>query len=262
VARALAEEPAVFADAVDLHGGPEVAMGVEPPATGRTEESEEAPAQRRSESPSFIERFAHLVPEDGEPVAAPEAPHREPASSAPRGSSDEDDSIDEYMRKLMERVRGSNETPSAPVERVKPSAVETSVAGAAPEPVEAVALAPSPEPVAPLKDLSEIRRLPSREVTTDLGALRQLANQSARQAIDVAQTRQSRERASLRLVLSCVSLGCGALAAITASSPFGAQFVGGVLAAAGGGWFGVRTLRSCQTASVKAEHDALASSDR
>ncbi|TWT99640.1 Chromosome partition protein Smc [Botrimarina colliarenosi] len=213
---------------------------------------DEAEAAEAPEPESFIDRFAHMVPDEDEPVEAP-APLADPEPTASNGSV-EDESIDDYMRKLMQRVRGGSEC--------EPQSLSTP---ATQQPTRPLAVAPvvaeaqsnaELEVIAPeqlLSDLSEMRREPTRTVTTDMDALRQLANQSARHAIDVAETRTSREKATLRLTVSAVALGCGALSAITAASPFDLQFAGGLTSALGGGWFGFRTLRSCQATDFDTE---------
>lgn len=229
----------------------------DPLAKTEEEKSHEAPA-------SFIEQYAHTLPEDDEPVEAP-APIEsiaEPAlETAPEAAADgeEDDSIDDYMRKLMERVRGDSSPPAPPPAKASVSATPKSTPAAAKD--QSVA---EPEPATaattPIKCLSEMKRGPVRQVNTDMGALRQLANQSARHALDVAATRDNREQATLRLVGSAVALGCGLLAVITASELFGIQMVGGIVAAVGGAWFGSKTLQSCQLASHVEEVAAVANS--
>lgn len=221
------------------------------PETEAADEPHEAPA-------SFIEQFAHLMPEDDEPVEPP-VPLAEPApvvaEMAPIAESNDEESIDDYMRKLMGRVRGGGPTSSGSA-----SSAGGDQAGPAAKPT-AVELPKPTEPVVPIRDLSELKRVPNREMTTDMGALRKLANQSARHAIDVAATRQSREQATLRLTSSAVAIGCGALAAITAMSPFDLQFVGGILGLSAGSWFGLRTLRACQQAAQQDELEAAAAGE-
>lgn len=228
---------------------PDAATPVDPfpsPLEAASQGDDPDAARAPFEAASYIDRFRGLIPEDNEsptPVASPAA-----AASAPRGSGDDDESIDDYMRKMMSRIRGEEAAPAVVASPVK----------AQPRVDESV---PDEEPAAPatapIRDLSEIRRSPTPEARADIGALRQLANQSARQAIDVASTRQSRERAGLRMVASTVTLACGALAAITAASPLDAQFGLGLGATVGGGWFAVRMLRACQsTGSLLEDADA------
>ncbi len=196
---------------------------------------------------SYIERFASLLPEDDEPVEQP----AQVAEAPTPGASHDDESIDDYMRKLLQRMRGSS-TEEAATATNDETPRKKSLAPALPT-------APEPAPVKAemLRDLSELRRSPSPEGNTDMGALRQLANQSARHAIDVAQSRQSREQATFRLMVSVISLGVGTLASIFAPSPLDLQFIGGFASVAIGGWFFVRTVRQCQTRTLD-EQIALA----
>ncbi|MEO0531510.1 MAG: hypothetical protein AAF266_13185, partial [Planctomycetota bacterium] len=217
----------------------------------------DTPSEPHQPPASFIDQYAHLVPDDDEPVEAP-TPIAEPepvVAEAPANETDEEESIDDYMRKLMGRVRG--EAPAATASSTKTSHATTTTTAPTVE-------APTPkpaEPVKPIRDLSELKRGPKLEINTDMGALRQLANQSARHAIDVAATKQSREQATLRLTVSAVAIGCGALASITAISPFDLQFAGGLTGLLAGSWFGLKTLRACQAAARQDELAAVAAGE-
>jgi hypothetical protein len=214
-----------------------------------------AVAPKREPEPSFIERFASLLPEDDEPVEPPT-----PVAEAPAAAeSHDEESIDDYMRRLMQRVRGSSTGPSA---SGGSSATLGSISETTGKKTLKQLLPTATEPVVVakaemLRDLSELRRTPSPEGKTDMGALRQLANQSARHAIDVAHSRQSREKATMRLAVSIVLLVAGALASIFAPSPLDLQFIGGFASVVIGGWFFVRTVRQCQTRTLD-EQIALA----
>ena len=220
-AASIAPAPGVAGDSLEHD---EVVAASPPLAAFQPKPAEGSDQQVTGGAPtSFIEQYAHMLPEEDEPIAepAPIAPVAEPIAEPVAADADEE-SIDDYMRKMMERLRGGAE-PSAPVATTPEAApvqvvTQPDTQTAAPE--------PPPEPVAPIKDLSELKREPAREVTTDMNALRQLANQSARHAIDVAATKQSREQAALRLTASAVVMGCGALAAVTASSPFALSVYG------------------------------------
>lgn len=205
------------------------------------------------ESSSFIDRYRHLLPDDdeatsAEPVVAP-APIETPFVDEGETAA-EDDSIDDYMQKMMERIRGGTAAPepSAPALPKAVAPPPTSVAAPAPPaaPIEAeqVKLASSE---APLSSLDELKPSPRAVSAVDMDQMRMLANQSARQAIDVANVRQTREKITLTLVVSGAVFCCGALAAITAPSALGKQFLLGLLALAGSGWYFVRTLRGAET---------------
>ncbi len=238
-----AEEPEPRIEITELIAKAAAKTAFDPLAKADDETPHEAPA-------SFIEQYAHTLPDDNEPTEAPAA--IEPVAEAmvesaleSPGDEGDDDSIDDYMRKLMERVRGDS-TPAVPQPTPQPAADVATEASAEPQLEQVI---PEPEATAPIRCLSEMKREPQRQVTADMGALRQLANQSARHALDVAETRDNREQATMKVVASAVALGCGGLAAVTASDLFGMQFVGGLAGMAAGGWFGFKTLKSCQLAS-------------
>lgn len=254
----IVEEPAVEEETIDQPASErlaeELGREINDPFAKRESEREseghEAPA-------SFIEQYAHMLPEEDEHVSSP-APIESPEPAVaellaePSAESDGEESIDDYMRKLMGRVRGDS---SATNESASPTASQAAVKKASLAKQEL----PKPaEPVVPIRDLSEMKRGPRLEINTDMRALRKLANQSARHAIGVAATRQSREQATLRLTISVVVIGCSALAAVTTTSLFGLQFVGGIVGVAAGGWFGWRTLRGCQESLQQEEFEAVA----
>jgi hypothetical protein len=230
-------EKAVPQSLVDLWGAPEERVE-EPVATPKPEPQI-----------SFIERFAHLVPEEDEPVQRPAAVTAVPTAPA----SDDDDSIDDYMRKLMQRVRGTSTNEDNPIPARKPT-LAAMVSETADEdrnqPAQEETVEAPPAKQEMLRDLSELRRGPAPEVMTNMGALRQLANQSARHAIDVAASRQSREKATIRLTVSVIAVAVGTLASIVAQNPLDLQFIGGFTSVVIGGWFFVRTVRQCQVRTL------------
>jgi hypothetical protein len=218
---------------------------------GATEERVEEPVAAPKPEPqvSFIERFAHLVPEEDEPVQRPATVAVMPTAPA----SDNDESIDEYMRKLMQRVRGTSTNEDNPVPARKPTVATMVSETASEDRFEPAQMQPVEAPPAKqemLRDLSELRRGPVPEQMTNMGALRQLANQSARHAIDVAASRQSREKATIRLTVSVISVAVGTLASIVSPSPLDLQFIGGFTSVVIGGWFFVRTVRQCQVRTL------------
>lgn len=224
----------------------------------------EPTAEGAGEPASFIEQYAHMLPDEDAPIEAIAPVEPAPLNETPNPGleGDGDESIDDYMRKLMQRVRGESDPAPAAESIIKPTPAALTPADAPQAPANEAPAVSAPKPVEedsePIRCLSELKATSRDNPTTDLKSLRQIANQSARQAIDVASTKQSREQAFLRLTGAAVALGFGALAVVTASTPFGFQFVAGVLGAAGGGWFGVRTLRACQLASREEEMAAAA----
>lgn len=138
-----------------------------------------------------------------EPNQQPSDGHEEPPSPEPsQASEDEDESIEAYMNRLLQRVQGRSEgaPPSATsVESAVPAASATGAAQpvkpptAGPEPTtaapEPTTAAPEPsteaEPEAPY-----VPRSQAPERSTNMAAMRELANTSARTAIQRSMSRQ------------------------------------------------------------------------
>jgi hypothetical protein len=210
----------------------------------------DAPAETektRVEAESFIDRFAHMLPDDDQPTVAPQAIASRPARVEPELATQhgDDDSIDDYMKKMMERIRGAAPAVEPPRETSRPAAPVAALND--PETTAATVPSPAPvedEPVRPLTSLDELVVVRAPERGTDMGALRQLANQSARHNIDVADVNSRKERSTLGLVIAAVSLGCGTLAALMAPEVLSEQFIGGLIGVGFGGTVWMRVLRS------------------
>ncbi len=143
-----------------------------------------------------------LLPEDEEeqPAAEPEQVLPEPAGPKPAREDEEEDkdeSIDDYMAKLMNRVRGITGEPSSPLAASQPGhsrrgersgASESRASGT----MDGVGQSDSPAdtpptlPIAPRKrepiELAPRAKAPEKSI--DLSAMRELANISAKTAID------------------------------------------------------------------------------
>ncbi|MEO1496697.1 MAG: FHA domain-containing protein [Planctomycetota bacterium] len=198
----------------------------------------ETPAEPH-EPESFYEKFAHTLPDDDvvpEPAAAlPPAPMPEPEAPAEAG---DDESLEDYMQRMMQRLRGE-ESPAAPAPQpVAKPVVAARVAKAPPAPEPA---APAPEPVKRLENLEELKRGPAPEHGHDMGALRQLANQSARQAIDLSAVNKTKEHASLRLIFAIISMVGGAVVCLLSPELLDVATLTGAAAMAVGGYFLYRT---------------------
>lgn len=253
------EEPAEVAESVEVPQDPpseelSSVLGIDwfadeaAAQAGAEESSEPVREEPPAEPQSFIEKYGHLLPEDDEPVDPVPAPVAvaEPAAEPVAEEESGDDSIDDYMQRLMQRVRG--ESPSTP------DAAAPAVAESEPVAESTVATEAEAEPASkPIQDLSELNRSEAPEATTDMDALRQLANHSARSAIQVASKRESREHAAMRLIGSVIAIVAGSLASMTAASPYGVQFIGGLVAVLGGGWYGVKTLGFFQQVTAAEE---------
>ncbi len=239
---------------------------LEPLASAQSVEELIPQDQPSTDTPSsFIEQYANLLPADEEPAeqvaptgdlfATPTPPSPEPESSgnalldntaSPSGEGD--DSIEDYMAGLLERIRGeaSAEQASAPV-------VQQPVPEASPKAGNELKSEPPSEPKEPLANLDELRSGPAPEQSHDMSALRALANQSARSAIGVADSRQNQEKAMANLIISGMAMLCGGYLAVTASSLLDAQFIGGLAGFGWAGYWGTNTLRHMAAASQAKE---------
>ncbi|MEN1680599.1 MAG: hypothetical protein AAGJ46_13505 [Planctomycetota bacterium] len=208
----------------------------------------EQPAAAAPES--FIDKYAGMLPEDSEPAPAPQpipAPQPEPEPAA------EDDSLDDYMAALMQRIRGEAATTPPEVGRVESPepqpAAEPAKTGASAFPT-SPAMEPTPVPKSELlSDLSEMRRATAPEQGADLSALRELANSSARSHIGVADKKENKDKANANLAISGVAMACAAFLGLTAPGVLSLQFVGGLAGFGWAGYWGMQTLRHMNAAS-------------
>lgn len=119
--------------------------------------------------------------------------------STPAKDDDSDDSIESYMSRLMQRLRTSDDE--------EPSPRKTNAASRGASQASAKPAAPSapPPPKAtdskPLTSLSELApRSQAPELSSNLAAMRELANSAARGAIETHRTRNSQQRVNMRTV--------------------------------------------------------------
>jgi hypothetical protein len=192
----------------------------------------------KSEATSYIERFAHMFNDDepaqDQKMTPPAQPShtgegltakprtmgivRPEGQSSPANEQDEE-SIEQYMAKLLSRVRGDSagstspvvQPPSAPLNAPIAKSPVIEIARTAPLPI------PSDEPVAfdtdgtnPLSQLSVNREGVRRKATaaapgTDLSALRALANETARRAIGRHELRKFRRNAVTKVIVSTLA---------------------------------------------------------
>lgn len=250
---------------------PEFATAVDPPTEMADMHSEElgdvvptgtttlfdvppsAPAETEREEPiSYVEKFKHLLEEDGEsavdshpapqPVAEPARSH-EPATDL----SEDDESIEDYMAKMMSRLRGTPEPVAAePAVSEKTTPVKTT-------PVKVEAEKPvSAEPVVkePLLTSLESLKTQSRpEHNTDMTALRNLANNSAREAIKLSQSRKRRDVTVANLMFSLIAGSAGGFMVWASKGALGLPLFGGAAAVIASGYWGAISLRSLLTRS-------------
>lgn len=174
-----ANEPAEETRAVDPNTGLTSSLNFQFPEETEEESSAELPSQ-------------------GE--ALPEEPAAEVKSSPE--ASDDDTSIDDYMQNLLARMRAKSGTSSLTPSADPPKAAE-------PKPAEVKEVAREEEKFDPLPD-EEFR--PSHiapEQTSDIRKLRELANETAKAAIDSATLNRWESLCKSKLIVSMAALGSG-----------------------------------------------------
>ena len=151
-------------------------------------------------------------PSDEPPIAQRDAADHEcpqetsPTIASPGKETAEDESIQQYMAQLMQRIRGEK-----PVDDVDeqdapstPQQADVAVAKAA----EPDALKPDQEAKAPPSDDMAPRAV-APEKLSGLGAMRELANLSARTAISRHTTKRMKDATTTKFVMAGVALVCG-----------------------------------------------------
>ncbi len=135
------------------------------------------------------------------------------SGEASEAASGEEQSIEEYMAALLNRVRGGTTASGGPTHKAARSKRKTNAVQAPtpPEPVPAVPeVSQRPNVQAPTV-LAELERRPGNVETTDLAAMRELANTQARTAIQVHGKRQMVQKSmfnwSASVVCFAVSVG-------------------------------------------------------
>jgi hypothetical protein len=173
------------------------------PAESAPAEPEPAPVSDYQPPRSFLPP-ADFV-DDADEMEAPPAipPSHSPAPLAPpaaTGPGDEE-SIESYMERLMQRVRGDGSKPSA--------AASQPASHFAPEPSVPASVAESKTPPPPTDARPPQEFLPrsqAPEASANLAAMRELANSAARSAIATHQQKHTSKRATGKLIGSLVVL--------------------------------------------------------
>ncbi len=150
-----------------------------------------------------VEVEAHAAPEPEEDnlsmLARPSAA-KPSLLSTPAKDDDADDSIESYMSRLMQRLKG----PSAD-EEPSPRKTNSSSRTTNSHPAKSADSAPPPPPKVtdsrPLTSLSELSpRSQAPELSSNLAAMRELANSAARGAIETHRTRNKQQSVNMRTV--------------------------------------------------------------
>lgn len=202
--------------------------------------------QPSSDAPeSFLARFADSLPAD-EMAVEPSPPVAVPVPTSPATEAADpagEDSIDDYMAGLMQRIRGESEGEAEKASLPKPTVQPVASPAPTPTPVADPGVMVDPPKPDRLANLDELRSGPGAEHNRDMSALRELANSSARSAVGVAENRLNKEKAFANVAISGIAMACSAYLAFSSSSILGSQFLVGV---AGFGWaayWGSQTLR-------------------
>lgn len=215
-------------------------------------ESELAPS-------SFIDKYRHLLDDEpSEPAPAslssPLGGSRtmlddeflSPAKAAERTAhaDDSDEALEAYMANMMARMRGVSAS-----SMVEPAPLEPAVE------LPAAEEAPSYDPSVPfeIESMKQGRRAP---ISTDLAALREIANTSARTAIATHRNKRKVESAIGKIVIAIAAFGASGFLMSSAPSLTGWQFGAGVAVAIIGCGAAAMAVRG------RAEVDHLADSHR
>lgn len=160
---------------------------------------------------------------------------RRPVASPPLGGGDDEESIESYMHRLMQRVRGDSDTAhSAPLSPARWQPAPPAPAEKQPVPESVVV-----QPVAATVDPSQyVPRSMAPELGSDLSAMRELANSAARSAIDRHIRRRTQQQATGKLFGACLSLTTGLVLWYWAwkTKSFSAASAAALGCALGGSW--------------------------
>jgi chromosome segregation ATPase len=126
----------------------------------------------------------------------PAEPH---ADQTAGNSGGEDESIEAYMDRLLKRVRGESTTNSGGWKQVAPDSPP-----AEPEAHTPAKTAPPPKVTDTVSPEEYVPRRAAPELTSDLSAMRDLANSAARTAIDRHIRKHTAKQATARVVAACL----------------------------------------------------------
>jgi hypothetical protein len=193
-------------------------QAVEEPPAHAAAESDVSPSDGRQPAESAavddsspaapVEPSEMFRPLPGKEEGQPAGVVQDGAGGNSEMSHDEDESIDDYMARLMDRVRSMQTGPaavSAPTEARLPTAPV--VAHRKEDQTESLAKGELPK----VKSLAELApRATAPELTTDMSAMRDLANLSARSAIDAHTRKRMRSVVWGKLMVCFVALAAAA----------------------------------------------------
>ena len=280
------------AQACDGQSSPDAQPACETPATAADPNQTEVSAAEACNDEDVFARlrsYARLRPEAEVPPPAaensiPEVAKNEPppivvgtqfsGEEPPVTGSDPEESVDDYMARLLNRIRGisapADVQPRARVEPRQVVAPQTETTSPTANKLEPLIDVESPVPVAPDGSGQLVARTAPPELAVNLRAMRELANMTARGAIDKHTQGRWSKAAVSNTVLGVVSLACGAWLMLRAT-PLGslAHAAGLIALVAGGFWVfqgvslfrnirqvGRRTTKFVEAESHPASHES------
>jgi hypothetical protein len=197
---------------------------------------EESGTSKGPEPASFIDRYAHLFPSDdasempthSSPMPAPVTPIM-PVAAATHDAGGDEESVEQYMAKLLERMRGPAAVERGASEPTTDAETTASLDSTVSEVCGDDTAPPNPEPIT---ELTELKSKPSvAEQAKDRIAMRELANQSARHAIGVHTARKLRRSARTRCIVALLGAAVGFYLLLDAPGWKSLQFAAGCVAA-------------------------------
>lgn len=161
----------------------------------------EAPSEAPLESLSTEVEVEASESEESSPISNPNPPRASLANS-PAKDDDADDSIESYMSRLMQRLRTTEDEPTPRKTNGSPQARQSQSAPVAAQPPK-----PKLTDSKPLTSLEEMApRSQAPELSSNLAAMRELANSAARGAIAVHQKQNKRQKVNLRSANTLLAL--------------------------------------------------------
>jgi DNA repair exonuclease SbcCD ATPase subunit len=207
---------------------------------------------------SYLEKYAHIFEDDDaagpveslQPPAAPESPYAnrnetyppEPAAEEHHADQGDEESVEQYMAKMMTRIRGDSQgftasaivetdTSEMPVSRGYAIDAAEPVAASPNDPGSTVAIVDEATSAPLLNDIEEMKpKTPVPVFAADMNALRALANRSARHAIGVHTARRLRRTALRRCVTAVLAVFAGLCLFFFSPGWQSPQFVGACVA--------------------------------
>jgi hypothetical protein len=215
-------------ESTPISSEPEVESSFKPAWSAPLQE----PAAADASSTSFIDKYRHLLDEEGDveplpcaggrPVIDEEFLSPAQAQTCADPADDSDEALEAYMANMMRRVRsssGSFARDHAPPTDEPPASLASLIVQAAAAPARPAPATPEIDPLFDEPLSFEDLKLATRKVplASDLTALREIANSTARAAISKYAQRRSRDSAITKLILAVTAMVSAAY--LMASAP-------------------------------------------